>query len=298
VFISWSRTESERVGQALHEWLPMVVHSPRYFLSMEDIEKGARWNNELIQELRASHFGILCITPENVGAPWLNFEAGALSMAFPVSRVSPFLVGVSKTEVTGPLTQFQMTAYEKGDVKRLVHSINASVEEDAVGREVIDEVFEAFWPRLEAHIDPILENISSINPPQPRPETDVLEEVLELVRDSARLLSSPGTLLPRSYLANILTEAIPGRFEANHSLEDLLATYHIARRIAIHIDVTGSEDEPEINLAQVKELCTAVRRMRGPLDALLRRSGYVSEREREREDAALSEYLKDDGKAE
>ena len=291
VFISWSRSGSERVGQALREWIPLVVQSANPFLSNEDIEKGARWNSELTKELQAARFGILCITPENMTAPWLNFEAGALSMAFPITRVSPFLVGVSKTEITGPLTQFQMTAYEKSDVKRLVHSINGSSEDEAVERGRIDEIFEAMWPRLVSRIDPIANDLASETPQRPRPEVDVLAEILETVRNSARVLASPSSLMPPSYLYEVLADSLPIRPETSQALQELLDLYHVARRNAMQINLNEAEEIlPTLQLSQIGELATSVKKMRGPLDILLRKSGIW--RERAGDESRMGKMLK------
>ena len=279
VFVSWSRPGSEKVGQALREWLPLVVQSAKPFLSTEDIEKGARWNSELTKELQTARYGIVCITPENVTASWLNFEAGALSMAFPVARISPFLVGVSKTEITGPLTQFQMTAYEKADVQRLVHSVNGSSEDEAVERERIDEIFDAMWPRLVTRIDPIVNELAADAPQRPRPDVDVLGEILETVRNSARVLSSPSSFLPPSDLYEILADSLPIRPETSQALQELLDLYHVARRNAMQVDLNEAEEMlPALQLSQVRELCTSVKQMRGPLDILLRKSGIWRER--------------------
>lgn len=80
VFISWSGDYSGKIAIALREWLPSVIQSlEQPYVSSEDIAKGSRWNAEVTKELENSCFGIICLTPENLIAPWLHFEAGALS---------------------------------------------------------------------------------------------------------------------------------------------------------------------------------------------------------------------------
>lgn len=79
VFISWSGERSKKVALIFHEWLPQVIQSLEPFASSEDIEKGSRWNTDIAQELKESTFGLICVTKDNLSAPWLNFEAGALS---------------------------------------------------------------------------------------------------------------------------------------------------------------------------------------------------------------------------
>lgn len=79
VFISWSGDISLKVATVFRDWLPSVIQSIEPYVSSEDIDKGARWSTDIAKELENSTFGILCDTKENIEAPWLSFEAGALS---------------------------------------------------------------------------------------------------------------------------------------------------------------------------------------------------------------------------
>ena len=77
VFISWSGDRSEKVAEALRDWLPSVIQSVNPFMSASDIEQGSRWLNDLGIHLENAQFGLICLTQENLKAPWLLFEAGA-----------------------------------------------------------------------------------------------------------------------------------------------------------------------------------------------------------------------------
>ena len=79
VFISWSGEMSNQIGEIIRSWLPSMLQSVKPYFTPSDIEKGARWNTEIAQELEDSKIGILCITRENLNSAWLLFEAGALS---------------------------------------------------------------------------------------------------------------------------------------------------------------------------------------------------------------------------
>ena len=79
VFISWSGNISWKVAVIFRNWLPSVIQSLEPYVSSEDTDKGARWSTDIAKELEDSTFGILCVTKENLEAPWLSFEAGALS---------------------------------------------------------------------------------------------------------------------------------------------------------------------------------------------------------------------------
>ena len=86
VFLSLSGHKSHQVALVLRDWLPSVIQSLTPYVSSEDIDKGARWSTDIAKELEDSTFGILCVTKDNLEAPWLLFEAGALSKMMKVCR--------------------------------------------------------------------------------------------------------------------------------------------------------------------------------------------------------------------
>ena len=116
VFLSWSGHKSHQVALVFRDWLPSVIQSITPYVSSEDIDKGARWSTDIAKELEDSSFGILCVTKENLEAPWLLFEAGALSKMMDKASVCPFIFDLKRAEVKGPILQFQSTIFEKEDV--------------------------------------------------------------------------------------------------------------------------------------------------------------------------------------
>ena len=90
VFISWSGSRSGAIAEELRVWLPHVVQACEPWTSSVDIDAGARWHLRLIESLRQTQFGILRLTSENLTAPCLLCEAGALSMAVDESNLCPF----------------------------------------------------------------------------------------------------------------------------------------------------------------------------------------------------------------
>ena len=56
IFLSWSGDLSQSVAATLRKHLPLMIQSLDVFMSKHDIESGARWANELAQEIGADKF--------------------------------------------------------------------------------------------------------------------------------------------------------------------------------------------------------------------------------------------------
>ncbi|MBI3546848.1 MAG: toll-Interleukin receptor [Gammaproteobacteria bacterium] len=218
-FISWSGSVSHRVALTLKEWLPNVIQAVNPFVSSEDIAKGARWFPEIGAQLE-KNFGILCLTPENLAAPWLLFEAGALSKALDQAKVSPFLIGVSKADVKGPLAQFQMTEPTREDVKKLVSTINNSQpdKDQSLPAAKLDAAFDKWWPDLEGHISTLTKEAAAPAAAVPvRADRDILEEILNTTRGLSQELQTLKQDQRRT-MAEVIASKLP-----NPSLFDLMS---------------------------------------------------------------------------
>jgi hypothetical protein len=255
---------SHQVAVCWRDWLPSVLQAVEPYVSSEDIDKGARWNADISKELEDSSFGVLCITPENLEAPWLNFEAGALSKSLDRARVAPFLFKVERTAITGPLLQFQSTLTEADDVRKLVKSVNQALEDQALDEARLDEIFEVWWPRLEEALNAIPDEPDTR--PKSRSQIDLLTEVLELARSQQQRLSRPSELLPPGYLQDVLGER---RLDAIHpqAVRDLKTGW---RRLRKEV----KEQDPDSDLAR------SIEQLGLPLDYLLKELNETPRRSR------------------
>ncbi|MEQ6342069.1 MAG: toll/interleukin-1 receptor domain-containing protein [Gammaproteobacteria bacterium] len=149
VFVSWSGEASHDVAKALKDWLPNVIQAVDVFLSSEDIAKGSEWFHELGTVLDESSFGILCLTRDNLSAPWILYEAGALGKRFEQSRVVPLLIDITVPDLAGPLAHFNAALLDKGEITKLITAINAQLGENQLTEKQLDKVFQTWWPDLE-----------------------------------------------------------------------------------------------------------------------------------------------------
>lgn len=180
VFISWSGERSRQLAVTLQDWLRRVIQRVRPWLSIDDLEKGTRWGQELTDQLEHSDFGIICITRENAREPWILFEAGSLSKKG-TARVIPYLLGIEHRELPAPLSQFNVSMTTRDDTKRMIRSVNSALATDALDSRDLDSSFEKWWPELEEAIRAI--------PPSPEPPPPAPSPT-EVVRDVAAKLES------------------------------------------------------------------------------------------------------------
>ena len=153
IFISWSGKISLQVAEILKKWLPKVLQSVEPFVST-DIGKGKRWSDEIAQELSSTEFGIICVTKDNLSAPWLNFEAEALSKTVD-SRVQTLLFGLKTSDISSsPLNQFQVTKYEREEIKKLISEINKGTAKP-LSKDILDDAFNARWQELFEQLESV-----------------------------------------------------------------------------------------------------------------------------------------------
>jgi hypothetical protein len=214
VFLSWSGSTSHKVAIIFRDWLPNVIQSIKPYVSSEDIDKGARWSTDIAKELENASYGIICLTKENISSPWINFEAGALSKAVDKTRVTPFLLNLKRSEVQGPMLQFQSTILEKDDMRKLMLSINAAFENSPLDESRLTESFNIWWPYLEKKLKEIpmtsfseSNKSSEIIPSQDPPV--ILEEILDLVRNQQKMLSDILGIDIGNKLALLFSKIVP-----------------------------------------------------------------------------------------
>lgn len=220
VFISWSGERSRAAAEALRNWLPKIINAIKPWLSVADIEKGARWSTDVATRLKDAKAGIVCLTPNNLHSEWILFETGALSKTLENTFVCPLLVGLDPSDLKGPMAQFQATRATKNDILKLLKTLNTALSEGALPEIHIEEAFEVWWPKLESQLKALPPEESKTE--THRPDRDLLEEILALVRSQSRasetLLQGPsfarGTVSQAAWESTIHKE-IKKSFEAD-----------------------------------------------------------------------------------
>ena len=178
VFLSWSGERSKKTAEALRDWLPLMIHSVEPWMSSADIDSGARWASAIADQLEDSKFGIVCLTTDNLTAPWLLFEAGALAKTKDAS-VCTFLLDINAGDVKGPLAQFQARTRDRADVWKVIETIVAKcrgTDEKVPKDHAMVTLFEALWPRLDDGLS------AAANQPGGEARIEKVDEILEVLR--------------------------------------------------------------------------------------------------------------------
>lgn len=207
IFVSWSGEVSCKIAEVLKRWIPCILQSVEVFFSPEDIEKGENWDKILSQELEECRYGIVCLTPENINAPWINFEAGAIAKSLD-SKLTTLMINIKPSDIKGPLSRYQATKIEKQDFYQLIEAINKGLD-NPLEEKVLKNIFDAIWDRLKEDVDATIseckKDIVEENSPNNKRDLNSapVEEILQLLRNQNTLLNSPEKLLPLEYLDKI-----------------------------------------------------------------------------------------------
>lgn len=253
VFISWSGETSKSIAEILREWLPSVIQAIKPYFSPDDITKGSRWSTEIAKELEECKIGLICLTIDNLEAPWIMFEAGALSKSLSAARVCPLLFGLEPSAVKGPLVQFQAAPFTKDEMKKAIRMMNQELGTAALTSDVLDSVFDMWWPKLEEKIVKVISAGKKLPKPAVRSERDILEEILARVR-AVPVVSSKERIHP-------------------NAITDLLENYE-----RLLIELSHFPPEKRGDLLEISE------RLRMPIDHIANNTGGDIETSRLRSD--------------
>lgn len=193
VFISWSGGRSRAVAELLSDWIKCVLQATRPWISTRDIDRGALWFAEISDQLKDTTVGIVCLTHENKGRPWILFEAGALAKGLSSNRVCTFLVDLKSTDLEDPLAQFNHTLPDKEGMWQLIKTLNSSLGTSILDERILSQVFETYWPQFESKFKACLKDNPLGEKTEPRSEKNLLTEILENTRflnQKVRMLES------------------------------------------------------------------------------------------------------------
>jgi hypothetical protein len=171
--------------------LKKAIQTSDPFMSKKSIEVGSRWLIEIGKQLDESTVGIVCMTKENQTAPWLNFEAGAISNAARSSpeqtnekiesRVCLYRIDLDQADVGWPLAMFQDIVADRDGTKEVVRMVNRRVPVPLSDAD-LDDTFSHFWPDFETQLNAAKKLSGTPAPPSRSKMEENMDEVLSTMR--------------------------------------------------------------------------------------------------------------------
>ena len=173
ILLIWSGNRSKTMAEALRDWLPHVIQAIEPWMSEHDMDKGARWSEELNRQLKECRVGLVCVTRDNQDSSWINFEAGVISASLEQAHVCPYLLDLKTSDLSGPLSQFQATEFSKEDTRKLLGTVNRSIEAGPIPESLLNTSFDQWWPQLEENLGniPSLNDNAEVDPQDDRAST-------------------------------------------------------------------------------------------------------------------------------
>jgi hypothetical protein len=164
----------------LHRFIQQVLGRADPWMSEQDIAVGARWPEALRDALVGSGFCVICVTKENVGKPWLNYEAGVIRDGLN-KPTAPWMLDITPAEFPlMPLNPLQGRACTRGGTLELVNSLNRAMGDRGMAPAIVSDLFERCWPDLETELEAARKLIESPGPK--RTAEDLLNEVVRNTR--------------------------------------------------------------------------------------------------------------------
>lgn len=249
IFVSWSGPLARDVATLLRDLLTHASDRFKPWMSEWDIPSGGRGLETIASQLSSTSVGLVIVTRDNQAAPWLNFEAGALSkQVSEVSRVIPLLVDLDGTELaSGPLTQFQYRQLDHDGLLRVV--VDLAHLAGAVESSVVSRV-EDRWSAFEGELSTVVKSRS--NGPAPRSDRDLIADMHGDVRLLLRTAGMTVTSAASEYEMHRVAMAAKWCEERGHSRQDSrIFTGHFLKHKERQVEVLV--DIPESLTAQDEE---------------------------------------------
>jgi hypothetical protein len=118
---------SQEIAEALITWLESIFGNNIEVFFSPKIDPGTRANNIIWWQLENAEDGLLILTADNIGAPWLMFEAGAISKKVGQSMVTPILFNRKPNEREYPIWDFEYIEFSKEHFLKLINDISSKV---------------------------------------------------------------------------------------------------------------------------------------------------------------------------
>lgn len=164
IFLSWSGDRSKVFANALKKILEKRIFggtNVECFVSNVDISTGSDWWEKIKEELSNCKYGIICITKENIKAPWIYYEAGAIA-ARGIPTV-PLLVSCSLNSLEHtPLSKQQAVEfYNQQSFINMIKNVNEKLGSN-ISQDHIEIIALSAYNELKVELAPLLKSLKDL----------------------------------------------------------------------------------------------------------------------------------------
>lgn len=171
VFISFSQRLTHDVAKVIEEVItsiyPKSKSNVEVFLSSKKIKAGT-FKGQILNAMRNAKFAISVLSSENKNAPWLMYEAGALSLAVEQNggHLMPYLFCRHGSDREATIEDLQYVQYQRDhednqeQFKKLIENLNDSLSnQNKVNGLKIANAIDDAWPDISKRLDNIAYNL-------------------------------------------------------------------------------------------------------------------------------------------
>lgn len=190
IFISWSGKRTQEFALCLKNVIEETIFPQtglECFVSNVDIASGTDWWTKISGELKECNLGILCVTNENIDAPWIYYEAGGMA-ARDVPSI-PLLINCKVNSlVDSPLKGKQCINFEnRKEFIKMINDINTRFNK-LLPDSIVVHMAEIGYDELNTKLESAIENLKNISAFNVR---NIYPENVTLIKRNTVYLSVP-----------------------------------------------------------------------------------------------------------
>ncbi len=150
IYLSWSGELGRRASGVLRNSLEQLFPDFEIWSPGSDISAGSRWRDQIQNAMQSSELAIVCLTNDSRNSPWLLYEVGV--MVGSSKKVIPWLVDMEFSDLSGPISQFQVIRSDAQSFHHLATSIHQQQSAYPLSQDLV-----ARWAlRTETEINQLL----------------------------------------------------------------------------------------------------------------------------------------------
>lgn len=163
IFLSWSGKNEKEIALHIKAMLE-TYYEVSVFVSDEDIggqERG--WRDSIIENIKKSGYGVVCISPLNRNRPWLLYEAGALEGHLKFKNVSILSLGLPHDLVPSPLKGKQVRVLDKKGYEAFLNDFTKGIKGLTIRKKFTESSWKSFSKKIKPYLDSIKNEYETLN---------------------------------------------------------------------------------------------------------------------------------------